>query len=84
MVTDKLINEVESKFKELVEDAIDFGIALREFSRKNHTPEEWSKMGEKECTILKRIKDNIDVLRQALAMERTERTAFEADSYRSG
>ena len=84
MVTDKLINEVESKFKELVEDAIDFGIALREFSRKNHTPEEWSKMGEKECTILKRIKDNIDVLRQALAMERAERTAFEADSYRSG
>ena len=84
MVTVKLINEVESKFKELVEDAIDFGIALREFSRKNHTPEEWSKMGEKECTILKRIKDNIDVLRQALTMERAERAATQPESNRAG
>ena len=46
--------------------------------------EEWNKMEERERTIFKRIKDNIDVLRQALTMERAERTAFEADSYRSG
>ena len=84
MVTDKLIDEVESEFKELVGDAIDFGIDLREFSKKNRIPEEWNKMEERERTIFKRIKDNIDVLRQALTMERAERTAFEADSYRSG
>ena len=84
MVTDKLIDEVESEFKELVGDAIDFGIDLREFSKKNRIPEEWNKMEERERTIFKRIKDNIDVLRQALTMERAERAATQPESNRAG
>jgi len=84
MVTDKLIDEVESEFKELVGDAIDFGIDLREFSKKNDEVEEWNKMEERERTIFKRIKDNIDVLRQALTMERAERAATQPESNRAG
>ena len=84
MVTDKLIDEVESEFKKLVGDAIDFGIDLREFSKKNRIPEEWNKMEERERTIFKRIKDNIDVLRQALTMERAERAATQPESNRAG
>ena len=84
MVTDELLNEIERSLVEIVGKAIDYGIDLRRFYRVNRLPEEWKKMEEREKMILKEVKDEIDVLRQAITVERAERTAFEADSYRSG
>jgi len=81
---------VAYKFYYLGEDrGVNFSLGASEEEWNAHDKlidevEEWNKMEERERTIFKRIKDNIDVLRQALTMERAERAATQPESNRAG